>query len=127
MTRRLKRPETVGADPASAVQSESATELLPVATTRTDVTDTDSDGPTRPLTSVPNTLDDGRLLGVDGEGAPVYFDESEGRAFDGVENDGNWVVGEERTAGTLADVVSRVGELTGWEKLTEFGEGGSDD
>lgn len=100
---------------------------MAVATARTDMADNNPDSPTRPLTSVPNTLDDGRLLGVDGDGAPIYFDESDGRAFEGREDEDEWVAGEDRTSGKLADVVARVGELTGWERLTEFGENDSDD
>lgn len=79
------------------------------------------DAPTDPLADVPEEVENGRLVGVDGTGVPIYFDETSERAFEAIERNGEWVVGEQRTGGELADVVDDIATLTGWEGLSEFG------
>lgn len=81
------------------------------------------DAPTDPLTDVPEHVEGARLAGVDATGVPIYFDEANERAFEAIERDGEWVVGEERTRGALADIVDDIGALTGWKVLSPFGRG----
>ncbi|WP_336037032.1 hypothetical protein [Halobacterium yunchengense] len=91
------------------------------------MTGTNPDAPTGPLDDLPGSVDGASLLGVDGTGAPIYFDEADDRAFEALQRDGEWVVGEERASAPLADAVAEIGELTGWEALSEFGERASED
>ncbi|MFB6071470.1 MAG: hypothetical protein ABEJ88_00720 [Halobacterium sp.] len=91
------------------------------------MTGTNPDGPTDVLADCPERVDDSRLVGVDATGVPIYYDETDERAFEALQSDGSWVLGEERTAGELADVVDDVARLTGWEGLAEFAPGGDED
>jgi hypothetical protein len=85
------------------------------------MTGVNPDAPTDPLADVPETVDGARLVGVDGTGVPVYFDETDDRVFEGLESDGEWVVGEERTNADLAAVVDEIAQVTGWTALADLG------
>lgn len=81
---------------------------------------TDPDAPTEPLTEYPEEVEGARLVGVDSTGVPIYFDESERRAFEVVQRSDAFRPGEERGDGGLASVVDEVETITGWEALSEF-------
>lgn len=82
---------------------------------------TNPDAPTDPLSEIPETVDNAKLVGIDATGVPIYFDETNERSFEALQSEGSWVVGEERTAAELANVISHVGQVTGWDALTEYG------
>jgi hypothetical protein len=83
---------------------------------------TNPDTPTSTVDDYPGQVGGTRLVGIDSAGAPIYFDENEDVAYDGYEGDDGWAVGEERESGKLAEVVSSIGDLTGWDALSEYGE-----
>lgn len=87
---------------------------------------TDPDAPTETLAEFPEEVDNGRLVGVDATGVPIYFDVGNERAFEVLRSDDSWDVGEERTAAAVADVVSHVDQVTGWDALTAYGSEGED-
>lgn len=87
---------------------------------------TNPDTPTEALAEFPEQVDDARLVGVDATGVPIYFDETNERAFEALRSEGSWVVGEERTAAELANVVSHIDQVTGWDALTAYGSEGED-
>lgn len=84
---------------------------------------TNPDTPTEALSDFPEKVDEARLVGVDATGVPIYFDETDERAFEALRSEGSWVVGEERAVAELANVVSHVDQVTGWDALTPYGSG----
>ena len=83
---------------------------------------TNPDTPTSALDDHPDEVGGSRLVGVDASGAPIYYDHADQTAYDGYEGDDGWTVGEERESGHIADIVSRIGEVTGWDALSEYGK-----
>lgn len=84
---------------------------------------TNPDTPTEALSEFPEMVDEARLVGVDATGVPIYFDETNERTFEALRSEGSWVVGEERTAAELANVISHVDQVTDWDALTPYGSG----
>jgi hypothetical protein len=84
--------------------------------------DANSNASSDPLADVPETVDDGELVGVAATGVPIYYDDDDDRAFEALQSGGEWAVGEERTNADLDDIVAEISRLTGWDDLSELGE-----
>ena len=102
--------------------NELATSIFAFATELPAMVGTNPDTPTSTVDDYPGQVGDTRLVGVDAAGAPIYFDETDETAYAGSEGENGWTADEERESGPIADVVSKIEELTGWHSLSEYGE-----
>lgn len=70
----------------------------------------------------PDEHEGGQLVGLDAQGAPVYFEPTDQRAYDLLRTDDAYQRNEDRGSGPLEDIVEEIEERVGWDELTPFGE-----
>lgn len=82
----------------------------------------DHDSPTERLTEYPDDFENGRLVGVNKSGLPVYFEPADQRAREVVETDGDLEPREPRWDGPIESIIDDIEDAIGWESLSDYGE-----
>lgn len=70
----------------------------------------------------PSEHEDGRLVGVDTKGSPIYFEPTDQRAYDILRSGDTYERNEDRGSGPLESIIEEIEETVGWGDLTPFGE-----